>query len=368
MKANWFEKTRSVALLSLAVIFARSPSRADTVLFYGTPGEAAVAQMTLDLKSVLQELPQAMADKRAFEGEIIRTRNQVRQAFSSNQRDLQAEAHFVHLLDEKDFYYLPFYMNQLGLRGPAKAMDDLTGGKLDGGIRPEAEYSFNAWAIAMKNAMTKFISEGQAGTEKAIQETQPLYINYIVARNEAELNAVTNGRAEFMIPDPTPRQFADTYADKILKPALQEGRPWNGPTLTPQSIEDLRQAVFEYESIKLDPEKIAKYLTGYNYYVVEAFRKTAEQAQAQAASDPTGYQAVLEKAYSDAFVAEMARKGVPGMSPPSREAQLVQLKYASDPVVFNHLQQLDPHKQYLVFRPSVKDMIRQKSDGAPAKK
>jgi hypothetical protein len=244
--------------------------------------------------------------------------------------------------------------NDVGLRGPAAATDAFMG-KLDGGIRPDAEFSFNAWAFAMKDALFGAGLGDQAAAENAIEKTRPLYISYVVARNTAEIKVITNGRADFMIPDPTPRLFADTYADKVLKEAVEHGRHWNGPPLTPQYIEEMQQTVFAYENIKLDPEKIANWLTsgGFKPRSVEDFRKKVKAAE----SDPKTFQAALEQAYSEAWVEDEVLKGNGEIPPPLRNVQLLRMKYASDPAAVKHLDTVDPTHQYLQFRPGIKQLV-----------
>jgi hypothetical protein len=110
--SNMQTKSLRIGGPALAIIFAMilvSPAvKAQTVLFRGTPGQAVVAQMMLDLQHVAMKAGELTYLKREFSEEIASARQRVRASCASGARDQVSEASLVGLLRDKDLYYLFF--------------------------------------------------------------------------------------------------------------------------------------------------------------------------------------------------------------------------------------------------------------------
>jgi hypothetical protein len=115
----------------LGVMLVSPAAKAQTVLFRGTPGQAVVAKMMLDLQRIAMTAVELTHYERELSNQFADARQRVRASCALGTRDQASEAHLVGLLRDKDLYCLLFYTQSGEAARAVTGMDAITGGKLD---------------------------------------------------------------------------------------------------------------------------------------------------------------------------------------------------------------------------------------------
>ena len=152
----------------------------------------------------VQSLGQLAAIKGDVSAKIVQARRRYFATYPNGPGHAAAEKEFLHLLDEKDFWYLYLYaylapsMNAGSRRPPlsdeemANMLDKLLGLgiMIDGGVNPLAGSQFDDWVAAVKRRSNKFIPNifaDMAHADKRIWlDTAEPYWRYRIARTWAE--------------------------------------------------------------------------------------------------------------------------------------------------------------------------------------
>jgi hypothetical protein len=137
--------------------------------------------------------------------EFNETIGQARRAYfetakQPNQR-AAAEKRFSDLLNQKDNHLLLMEL----VAGPAPsqgmrlsdAYGVLTGGALDGGVKPSARPSFDRWVDGMRTSLGGKANVTDQMVAKAIVDNADLYEQYKVQRDKAEIDAFVKLKKEF---------------------------------------------------------------------------------------------------------------------------------------------------------------------------
>src|SRR5438034_256323 len=85
----------SALAIILAVMLVSPAGKAETGLFLGTPSQAFVAQMMLDLQHVAMKAAELTHDKRELSDQIADARLRVRASCASGARDVASETRLV---------------------------------------------------------------------------------------------------------------------------------------------------------------------------------------------------------------------------------------------------------------------------------
>ena len=347
-----------------AASIATSPVSAQTYLFYGTPSEAFKAQMATDLSSALQNAVALRQSLKANNYSMMADRKTIEQACSAGYHDTKTEAELLDALMGKDVYYLALYSQQggpFGDRSRWTRLEALGGAPLDGGIRGSAEFAFSRWAATVNAIVGQAFSGNADKLRNAIAASADLYADYVVERNQAEINDLRQNityKTPPQIHDPSPQVLADAYISIVLDPAIGRLKDTSPDKLSSWHawLEDVRSAIIAYEKSPLDPQAIAARVRQDNPTapdVADAFLRNATAHS----KDGVANQAGIETAYDDAWIAGNYRRGVRVDTPPGRSAQLGRLKYVSDPASYLRLQSLQSREMLAQLNLNPVDMF-----------
>ena len=171
--------------------------------------DAEIAQQN---REAMERLVKA---KLEFNRDIAEARAQFFQAYPDGPGVAQAEKKLTGMLHEKDLYYLFLVlflpiddMDIANRRGPdflANIMDQNSGGKLDGGIRPSTMDEFHRWTFAVKRNMppVKTLADvfGTADRlKKAVAASNEDYLKYVKLRDYWEFNTAGKTLPEYLLP------------------------------------------------------------------------------------------------------------------------------------------------------------------------
>jgi hypothetical protein len=327
----------------LAVVLVSPAGKAETVLFRGTPSQAFVAQIMLDLQNVARKAGELTYMKREFSDQIADARLSVNASCVSGTRDQASEARLVGLLRDKDLYYLFFYMQsgQAATSRAVTAVDIMTGGKLDNGIRPSAEFAFARWALQIKAALGTALFRDENALESALRNSEASYVDYLIFRNEAEIEELTRNLNRPVV-EPAPGDLANAYVDAVLQPAIEDQKDITADDAAAlhQWAEDVRAAIVAYEKFEPTPEALVEYLRKRQNYPERALQIFLQRAN-HAREHGQMNQAWLFREYHELRDQIDATRGIRPLNPgPPKALEVLRMKFATDPAPVNRMEYL----------------------------
>jgi hypothetical protein len=283
--------------------------------------------MMLDLQRVGMKAVELTYTKREFSDQIADARLRVRASCASGARDQSSETRLVGLLRDKDLYYLPFYMQSGQAARAVTAMDAITGGKVDNGIRPSAEFAFARWALEIKAALGNASFRDENALESALRNSEASYVHYVIRRNAAEIEELTRNLNRPEV-DPAPDDLANAYVDAVLQPAIEDQKDITADDAAAlhQWAEAVRAAIIAYEKLEPTPEALAEYLRKKQDYperMLQIFLQRANYAREHGQMN----QAWLFRNYHELRDAVDATRGIRLLNPPpARALEVLRMK------------------------------------------
>jgi hypothetical protein len=341
---------RAVRIATVAIFAASGIAKAQDIQYYRTPEEAIAAGVLRDIRTIFTNYRGATIAKAGLDGRIKAARAEFLDGCSRGVRDPALERNYALALQDKDFYYMPFY----GGPSPQQALasDRMTGGAVDGGILPDTELSFVGWARAMM-ATALHADPADSNMDQRADQLATLYVRYVILRNEAEIQAWVKNRKISAGPAvSTPDGIADTYI-RMLREAVgarygtEPGKvaafqPW---------IENVRDKILKFENAEPTIDSAVDLLRRHSFPpdIIQNFVDKVRVASRNGQID----QAVLLQAYIDASRQQDRRRGinVDRMVGPSGAAYHEALKRAASDDLEDSIERLVRDSPYpLPFR------------------